>query len=327
MSASATSPTPSRGLLVAAFAIVYVVWGSTYFGIRYAVESIPPFLMGGSRFLVAGMLLFAWAQRHGWILPSRQQWRDATICGTLMLLGGNGGVTWAEKTIPSSVAALIVAIVPLWMVLLEWSEPSGQRPSLRIATGLVIGFAGVAMLVSHGKGYEGASLNPWGVAAIVIATIAWASGSVFSRHADKPSSAFASTGIQMITGGGVMLMVGFSLGEGSEFRWSNVTSISAWAWLYLTLFGSLIAFTAYVWLLQVSTPSRVSTTSFVNPLIAVILGCALGGEPFTSTILVSTAMILIAVVLILRRRVPRANQPESQPKPPARHQPCHAETE
>lgn len=309
MSASRPAREGPTGRVIAAFAIVYVVWGSTYFGIRYAVESIPPFLMGGSRFVVAGLVLFAWAQRKGFTWPARRQWRDAAISGTLMLLGGNGGVTWAEKTIPSSVAALIVAIVPLWMVLLEWGEPAGKRPTIRVSAGLAIGFTGVAFLVLNGKGYEGNDLNPWGVAAIIAATIAWASGSVFSRHADKPASAFVSTGIQMISGGGVMMVFGLSLGEGSQFRLSAVTAVSAWAWIYLTVFGSLVAFTAYVWLLQVSTPSRVSTTSFVNPLIAVVLGCALGGEPFTANILVSTAMILLAVILILRRRVARTVAP------------------
>jgi len=295
----------SPGLVLAAFATVYIVWGSTYFGIRYAVESIPPFLMGGSRFFVAGAVLFTWSQRKGFSWPTGRQWRDATIVGCLMLLGGNGGVTWAEQTVPSSVTALIVAIAPLWMVLLEWREPGGRRPTLRVFAGLLVGFIGVAYLVLAGHGYDGGALNPWGIAAILFATVTWAAGSVFSRCATKPKSALTSTGMQMIAGGGVMMIVGFALGEGPQFSFSTVTAVSAWAWVYLALFGSLIGFTAYLWLLQVSTPSKVSTTSFVNPLIAVVLGCTLGGEPFTPKLLLSGAMILVAVILILRSAKPR----------------------
>ena len=161
-------PRPPLTLLLGAFATVYLVWGSTYFGIRYAVESIPPFLMGGSRFLVAGLILFVWTQRKRLPWPTARQWRDGTILGILMILGGNGGVTWAEKTIPSSVAALIVAVVPLWMVLLEWAEPTGRRPTPRVITGLAIGFSGVAMLVAKGQGYQGEPLRLLGVVAILI---------------------------------------------------------------------------------------------------------------------------------------------------------------
>lgn len=300
MSSSSTTQRSSIGFVLMAFATIYIVWGSTYFGIRYAVESIPPFLMGGSRFVVAGVLLFVWTQRNKITRPTGRQWRDATIAGTLMILGGNGGVTWAEKTIPSSVAALIVAIVPLWMVLLEWAEPTGRRPTIRVFAGLTIGFIGVAMLVAKGQGYDGESLSIWGVAAIIVSTITWSLGSIFNRRAVRPKSLFTSSAMQMMTGGTVMMLFGFAIGEGRQFSFSDVTPVSAWAWVYLTLIGSLAAFTAYVWLLQVSTPSKVSTTGFVNPLIAVILGCALGGEPFTSKILLSAAMILAAVILIIR---------------------------
>jgi len=301
------------GLVLAAFVTVYVVWGSTYFAIRYAVETIPPFLMGGSRFFVAGALLFAWSQRGGFSWPTGRQWRDAAIVGCLMLVGGNGGVTWAEKTVPSSVAALIVAIVPLWMVLLEWREPGSKRPTGRVFTGLLIGFIGVAFLVLGGHGYDGAALDPWSVAAILFATITWASGSLFSRRATKPKSALTTIGMQMIAGGGIMVVCGLALGEGSTFSFSTVTAVSFWAWAYLAIFGSLIGFTAYLWLLQVSTPSKVSTTSFVNPLIAVVLGCWLGSEPFTSKLIVSTAMIVVAVILILRGAGSRTKRHQTVP--------------
>ena len=310
MNTDAAEPRAPVGLVLVAFATVYIVWGSTYFGIRYAVESIPPFFMGGSRFFIAGALLFAWAARNGFEWPGVRQWRDAGVVGGLMLLVGNGGVTWAEKTVPSSVAALIVAIVPLWMVLLEWRGPGGGRPALGVFAGLLIGFAGVALLVFKGHGYDGAPLDPWSVAAIIVATIAWASGSLYSRRAARPKSTLMTTGMQMIAGGSVMMMVGAALGEGAQFSFTGVTAVSAWAWTYLAVFGSLVGFTAYLWLLQVSTPSKVSTTSFVNPLIAVVLGCSLGREPFTSRLALSTAMIVLAVILILRggstrRAIPR----------------------
>jgi len=295
------SQRPPLALIIAAFAAVYVIWGSTYLAIRYAVDSIPPFLMAGSRFLVAGALLFAWARWKGLPWPRWVEWRDATIAGSLMLLGGNGGVTWAEKqAIPSSVAALMVAIVPLWIVLLQWRNGTDARPTPGALFGLALGFTGVALLVLNGKGDDGQALNLAGLAALLIATITWATGSLFSRHAVKPKSALLTIGMQMIAGGAVMMLVGVGAGETRSFDPGAITAESAWAWFYLMTFGALIGFTAYVWLLQVCAPSKVSTYAFVNPVIAVVLGCTLGNEPFSLRLFLATALIGVAVLLIIR---------------------------
>lgn len=299
MSSDGSQVAPNRALVIAAFAAVYLIWGSTYLGIRYAVDSIPPFLMAGSRFFAAGVVLFLWARRKHLPWPGLVQWRDATIVGTLMLLGGNGGVTWAEQTIPSSVAALMIAMTPLWIVLLDWRTSGGSRPTAKTIAGLALGFIGVGMLVLNGKGYDGGALNGWGLLALLIATLTWASGSLFSRRAAKPQSALLAIGMQMITGGAVMTLVGVGAGELRTFDFASVTALSAGAWIYLMLFGALVGFTAYIWLLQVCPASKVSTYAFVNPLIAVTLGCTLGNEPFSSRLVLATALIGFAVLLII----------------------------
>ena len=292
---------PAMWLVLAAFAAVYVIWGSTYLAIRFAVDTLPPFLMAGSRFFVAGAILFAWTcwQRLPW--PRWVEWRDAAIAGTLMLLGGNGGVTWAEKHgIPSSVAALMVAIVPLWIVLLEWRGGRISRPSVKVFAGLALGFVGVALLVLNGRGYDGRALNLAGLLALLLSTVTWAYGSLFSRRAAKPRSALQAISLQMLTGGAIMVLAGAGLGEFSGLDPATFTAASVWAWLYLMIAGALIGFTAYSWLLQVCAPAKVSTYAFVNPVIAVALGCTLGNEPFSLRLVFATALIAFAVLLIIR---------------------------
>jgi len=286
-------------LMVAAFAAVYVIWGSTYLGIRYAVESIPPFLMAATRHLGAGLLLFVFARCRGAQWPSLGHWRDAAIAGTLMLVVGNGGVTWAEQLIPSGVAALMVALTPVWMVLIDWARPGGVRPRALVGAGLVLGLAGVVLLAR--KQMAGASsAYGLGVAALLAASICWALGSVFNRTARKPESAFLGVSLQMIAGGAVLLGLSVASGEAHRFALAEVTAVSFGAWLYLTLAGSLVAYTAYVWLLHASTPARVSTYAYVNPLIAVLLGCTIGGEAFPPTVYLAGGLIIVAVVLVLR---------------------------
>jgi drug/metabolite transporter (DMT)-like permease len=286
-------------LLVAAFAAVYLIWGSTYLGIRYAVESIPPFLMAGTRNFIAGLLLYAFARMRGDGPPTRAQWRDAAIAGGLMLMIGNGGVTWAEQMIPSSVTALLIALTPVWMVLFDWLRPRGTRPGPVVLLGLAVGFAGTAMLA--GGRWNGAGpAYGWGVAALMAASICWALGSVFNRNADKPASPFLSVAMQMIAGGGLLLGAATASGEWKTFSASQVTWLSFSAWLYLMLAGSLIGYTAYVWLLHATTPARVATYAYVNPLIAVLLGCTIGREPFSRDVLVAGTLIIAAVVLVLR---------------------------
>lgn len=287
------------GLVIAAFAAVYVIWGSTYLGIRYAVESIPPFLMAGSRHLAAGLLLFALARARGAKAPTLVEWRDAAIAGTLMLVVGNGGVTWAEQMIPSGIAALLVALTPVWMVLIDWARPGGIRPRALVGLGLVVGLAGVVVLAR--KQMNGtSSAYGWGVAALLAASTCWALGSVFNRTARKPESSFLGVALQMITGGVILFGIAAGQGEMKQFSFAHVTALSFWSWLYLTIAGSLVAYTAYVWLLHASTPARVATYAYVNPLIAVLLGCTIGREVFSHEIYLAGGLIIVAVVLVLR---------------------------
>lgn len=290
---------PSFWLVLAAFAAIYLIWGSTFLAIRYAVASLPPFLMAGARFGVAGLLLFVVARLLGAQLPSRRQWFDAGIIGTCMLVVGNGGVTWAEQVIPSGVTALIIALIPLWLVIFDWLRPAGVRPRPLVFVGLAVGFVGVALLVGGGAKYVTGAYG-WGVAALVVASMSWAIGSLISRRARKPSSPLMAVAIQMIAGGVITVGLGLATGEAGQFSLERVTALSAWSWLYLCLAGSLVGYTAYVWLLQVSTPARVSTYAYVNPLIAVLLGCTIGREPFSQQLLLAACLIVAAVGLIVR---------------------------
>ena len=302
-----TSPSiaPAWGVL-AAFAAVYVIWGSTYLGIRYAVGSIPPFLMAGSRNLAAGLLLYAIARARNHTLPSRIEWRDATIAGGLMLAIGNGGVTWAEQVIPSGVAALLVALTPVWMVLLDWLRPGGTRPRPFVVTGLLVGFFGVALL-ARGGGNHSSPVYDWGIAALMLASVGWACGSIFNRQARKPASPLLGVAMQMIAGGTLMLGFAVARGEMAQFSMDRVTWLSVGSWFYLTVAGSMVGYTAYVWLLHASTPARVATYAYVNPFIAVLLGCTVGHEPFSHELFVAGMLIIAAVVLIVRGGAARTN--------------------
>lgn len=287
-------------LVIAAFASIYIIWGSTFLGMRIAINSIPPFLMAGGRFILAGGLLYAVMRLRGDAAPTRQQWFSAIISGGLLITMGNGGVCWSQQTVPTSIAALVVASVPLWIMLVDWVRPGGKRPTVSIVLGLAAGFAGVAMIIA-GKDSTGQRMvDPLGAGVLVFANISWALGSIFSRHASKPSSPLLGVGMQMLAGGVLDVMVGLVLGEASSFHPSQITAASAWAFVYLTFVGSLIAYTAYVWLLMVSTPAKVSTYAYVNPVIAVVLGHAFLNEEIPRSLALAGTLILVAVLLITR---------------------------
>jgi drug/metabolite transporter (DMT)-like permease len=301
----ARKPTPPKWLVLAAFAAVYVIWGSTYLAIHVAVTTMPPFTMAGSRFLLAGGFLYAVMRLRGAARPELIHWRDASVIGVLLLLGGNGGVSWAQQTVPSGIAALIVAATPLWMNLIDWLRPSGRRPGLAVFTGLALGFAGVA-LIGFSRDHLGQRIvSPIGAAVLLLATLSWAFGSVFSRHARQPASPLLAIAMQMITGGATLLLVGAAGGELPRLHPSAFSHDSIVAFVYLTLIGSLVGFTAYVWLLQVSTPARVSTYAFVNPFIAVLLGYFFLAEPLPGSVLAAGALIITAVILIVLQNVQR----------------------
>jgi drug/metabolite transporter (DMT)-like permease len=287
---------PTRARLVTAFAAVYLVWGSTYLAIRFAVESIPPFLMAGTRFLLAGACMVVWSLWRGEPRPTRAMWQAAAIIGGLLLVGGNGGVVWAEQHVPSGIAALLVATVPLWMVLLDWLRPGGRRPTMGVLLGVAVGMGGLALLVDPHAGSGQA--NPIAAGVLVVAALSWATGSIYSKRASRPASPILGTGMQMLAGGALLIVLSLSLGEPSRFDASSVTTRSLLSWLYLVTMGSFVGFTAYVWLLRVTAPAKAATYAYVNPVVAVFLGWALAGEPLTGRTLVAAAIIVGAVALI-----------------------------
>jgi drug/metabolite transporter (DMT)-like permease len=293
-----------RFRLVTAFAAVYVIWGSTYLAIRFAIETLPPFGMAGARFILAGAVLFWIARARGAAMPHRLHWRSATVVGALMLLGGNGGVVWAEQRVPSGLAALLIATVPLWMALLEWMRREAPRPSGRTAFGLACGMAGVAWLASAGGTATGQRIDPLGAVVLVAASLSWALGSLHARRAALPASPVLATALEMMMGGACLLAAGFLRGEFHDFAIATVSGKSLLALLYLFVLGSLIAFTAYVWLLHHTSPTRAATYAFVNPLVAVVLGWALAGESLSPITMLAAMVIIAGVVLIVTARRP-----------------------
>lgn len=293
----------SRGAILAALAAVYVVWGSTYLAIRFAVETLPPFLMAGVRFTVAGAILYGWRRAQGHVRPTGPQWRAATIVGALMLLAGNGGVVWAEQWVESGTAALLVASVPLWMVLLEWLRPGGRAPRPSVWVGVLVGLIGVALLMGTPPTTGGRQYTI-GLVVLVLASVAWAIGSLYSRSAVLPAPLMA-TGMQMLTGGLLLLLMGVLAGELVGLDPTTFSVRSGLALLYLILFGSLIGFTSYVWLLRVTPPAIASTYAYVNPVVAVFLGWLLAGEQITPRILLASAVIVGGVAVITTARARR----------------------
>lgn len=293
----------SRGAVLAALAAVYVVWGSTYLAIRFAVETLPPFLMAGVRFTVAGVILYGWRRAQGHVRPTGPQWRAATIVGALMLLAGNGGVVWAEQWVESGTAALLVASVPLWMVLLEWLRPGGRAPRPSVWVGVLVGLIGVTLLMGTPPTTGGRQYTI-GLVVLVLASVAWAIGSLYSRSAVLPAPLMA-TGMQMLTGGILLLLMGVVTGELVGLDPTTFSVRSGLALLYLILFGSLIGFTSYVWLLRVTPPAIASTYAYVNPVVAVFLGWLLAGEQITPRILLASAVIVGGVAVITTTRARR----------------------
>ncbi len=291
--------------VIAALAAVYVIWGSTYLAIRFAVETLPPFLMAGIRFLVAGAVLYGWRRASGVPRPTLSQWRSATVVGGLMLLGGNGGVVWAEQWIESGTAALIVASVPLWMVLLDWLRPGGRAPTPSVWAGVLAGLIGVGIL--FGSGGEDGDMYTAGWVVLVLASVSWAIGSLYSRTASLPGPLLA-TGMQMLAGGALLVVAGVVTGEARALDPGTFSLRSILALAYLIIFGALVGYTAYVWLLRVTTPAVASTYAYVNPVVAVFLGWLLAGELLTPRIVAASVVIIGAVVLITRSgRRPRSS--------------------
>jgi drug/metabolite transporter (DMT)-like permease len=275
---------------------VYLIWGSTYLAIRYAVETTPPFLMAAVRFIASGGFLYALRRCRGDPRPEAVEWRSAAIIGIFLLVGGNGGVAWAEQFVTSSLAALLVATVPLWMVLIDTFRPTGKRPGLVAVVGILIGFVGVLLLIgSTASGADTANLP--GAAALIFASLSWATGSIYGKSAKLPASQLLGTGMGMLAGGVALMLLAIVRGEWSGFELAAVSRRSALAVVYLTVIGS-IAFVAYVWLLRVAPTPLVATYAYVNPLVAVLLGYFLAQEPMTVRTLLAATLVIGSVVLV-----------------------------
>ncbi len=294
-----------------ALGAVYLIWGSTYLAIRFAIETIPPFLMAASRYLTAGALLYGWSRLRGAPRPSLVHWRSAGVVGALLLLVGNGGVVWSEQRLSSGLAALLVSTEPLWIVLFVWLRDRGQRPGGRVIAGLLLGFTGLVLLV---RPSSSGGLDPLGVAAVLVASLSWAWGSLYSQRAKLPSSPVLSTAMQMLCGGALLLLAATLTGEPAHFALSQVSTRSLLALAYLVVFGAIIAFTAYVWLLRTASPVLISTYAYVNPVVAVFLGWAMAGEPITRGTLIAAAVILTGVALISSAQGKKGRQ-EEKPAP------------
>ena len=294
-----------RVRLVAAFAAVYIVWGSTYLAIRFAVETLPPLLMAGSRFVISGALLLAWAMaKRNAAWPSRSDWRTGLIGGSLLLVGGNGLVVWAEQRVPSGITALLVAVVPVWMVLLDWMRPHGRRPPALVFLGLALGLGGLALLVGTDSLHGHDRVDATGAAALVLASLFWAAGSLYTKHAPRGSSGLNGSATQMLAGGGVLLLAAVISGEPSQLDLAHASLRSLLGFLYLVTFGSLIGFTAYFYVLAHTTAAKASTYAYVNPVVAVFLGWALASEPVTARTGLAAVVILggVAIITIARDR-------------------------
>ncbi len=279
-----------------AFLAVYLIWGSTYLAIRFVIESLPPFFMAGTRFVAAGFVLYFLARVRGASREAKNDWVRAFVIGGLMLLGGHGAVVWAEQWVPSGLASLLVATVPLWMVFLDWFS-GGAKPSVRIAVGVFLGFAGVVFLVGGVESLGASNVDFIGVGVVVFGAFLWANGSLYSRSARLPSSQLLATAMEMIAGGLLLLTASLVAGEWTKIKLDQVSFRSMFSWVYLVIFGSLVAFTCYIWLLKMTTPARVSTYAYVNPIVAMFLGWALANEPITIRNVLATVVILTSVII------------------------------
>jgi len=295
---------------------LYIVWGSTYLAIRFAVETIPPFMHASIRFLISGLILFLWRRAAGDAMPTTSNWKSAAIVGTLLLLGGNGLVALAEKNIPSGIAALVISTSPFWLVLFESLRAGGNKPNWQSILGLVIGFSGVFLLIGPAQiTGSGQHFNTASVIMLLIAPFLWSLGSIYARGADMPKSTLLSTGMQMLAGSVSLFIVSVLTGEFNGFSFGDVSMRSWWGLIYLITFGSLVGFVAYGWLLHNAPVSLTSTYAYVNPVVAVFLGWLLANEELNARIGIASAIIIGSVIFINWARQLKARATSLQPVP------------
>jgi drug/metabolite transporter (DMT)-like permease len=286
--------------VLGAFLLIYVIWGSNFLAIRYAIETVPPFLLMGVRSMLAGLCLYVWARLRAADPPTLAHWRAAAIVGVLLFVGCHGLLAWAQGRVPSGVAALGMATLPLWMTLLDWLWARAPRPGLPVWIGLALGLLGLSVLIGPGS-WSGA-VDATGLLVIQASGFSWALGSIKARRSHLPESVVLSTGMQLIAGGAALQVIAVVAGEVAGFDPRAISLRSLLGFTYMVGAASIVAFTAYVWLLRVSTPSRVASYAFVNPLVAVVLGAAVAGEPLTARTALAAVLILAAVAAILSGR-------------------------
>ena len=293
---AASAPRAWKVLL--AFAIIYLVWGSTFLAIRVGVREVPPFLLAGLRFLIAGLILFGWMRAKGTVWPTAREWFSATLLAVLIFVLDYGLLFWAERRVPSGIAAVMMATIPVFMTLSEILFLKTQRLTPRLGSALLVGIGGVLVLVSRSISFGDSPIDSIGAVALIVAAIGWSVGSALTRKLPLPSSKAMSSGAQMLMGGVLLTLTSAALGE---FRGFRVEAVSIKAWLalaYLIVAGSIIAFTAYVWLIHHESPTKVGTYAYVNPVVAVLLGYFLGGEGLSLRTIVGTMFVLVSVVVI-----------------------------
>jgi len=286
-----------------AFAIIYFVWGSTFLAIRVGVREVPPFLLAAMRFLIAGLVLYGWMMVHGERSPSGREWMSTFLIAVLIFVLDYGLLFWAEQRVPSGIAAVMMATIPVFMALSEIIFLHTQRLTVRLVLALLVGLGGVAVLMSRSLNLGGMPIDTTGAVALIIASMSWSVSSVLTRKLPLPSSKVMSSGVQMLAGGVLLTLASAALGEFHGFRPANVSSQAWLSLLYLIVAGSIIGFTAYVWLIHHESPTRVGTYAYVNPVVAVLVGYFLGGEVLGPRTLLGTACVLVSVVVITTTRV------------------------
>lgn len=293
-----TTSHPRAWKVLLAFAIIYFVWGSTFLAIRVGVHEVPPFLLAGMRFLIAGIALYAWMRVRGTPSPSAREWGAASLLAILIFVLDYGLLFWAERRVPSGVAAVMMATIPVFMALGEIAVLRTQRLTLRLALALLVGLMGVAVLVGHSIRFGEAPVDTAGACALIAAAISWSAAASLTRKMPLPAAKAMSSGAQMLAGGALLMLTAALLGE---FRGFHVQAVSRGAWfalVYLIVAGSILAFTAYVWLIHHESPTKVGTYAYVNPVVAVLIGHFWGGEAIGPRTIVGTLLVLVSVVVI-----------------------------
>jgi drug/metabolite transporter (DMT)-like permease len=299
---------PTRVRIIIAFAALYLIWGSTYLGIRFAIESIPPFLMAGARFLLAGLIMFAIAWLQGSGKSSCANWRTSLIIGACLLLAGNGGVTISEQYIDTGLAALIVTIVPIYIVILGWATGMAPKPAPIIWLGLIGGFVGVGILLGPALGFSSKNGRQpaIGMSILLVSSFIWSAGSLYSRTAKHAASPFLTAAQQMVCGGLLLLLTGIVTGELQRFHPGSISARSLGAFIYLVVIGAVVGYTAYIWLLCHCDPAKVATYAYVNPIVAVLLGAGFAGEKLSIRVLIAAALIIGSVAIVITMQQLRA---------------------